>query len=128
MKKIALVFTLFLGAVFSSQAQDQKVKVDAKDQTVKVKTSAGKETISYEDVANRETEKLDKLVKLTADQRTAINSINLSLARRYEIVNANNADNKQELLQQLENARTNMYMQKLTDEQAAKYKASLQTK
>jgi hypothetical protein len=129
MKKIALVFTLFMGVVFSSQAQDQKVKVDAKDQTVKVKTSGTKtETISYEAVADKETEKLDKIVKLTPEQRTAINSINLSLARRQEIVNTNSAPNKQELLQQLENARMNMYLQKLTDEQAAKYKASMQSK
>ena len=122
MKKLVLVFTLFIAAGISAQAQEMKVKTDG--QKVKIKGEVG----NYEAVANRETEKLDKLVNLTAEQKTAINSINLSLARRSEIVNANNADNKQELLQQLENARTNMYMQKLTDEQAAKYKASLHTK
>ena len=117
MKKLVLVFTLFIGAVSFAQAQDKKT-------TTTTTSTTRTETRSYEAVAARETDKLDKIVKLTPDQKTAINSINLSLARRAEMVNANGGENKQELLTQLENARVNMYMQKLTDEQAAKFKAS----
>jgi hypothetical protein len=123
MKKFALIFTLFIGVAVVTQGQDQKVKVKVKGSPT-TRSEAG----NYDAVANAETDKLDKIVILTPDQRAAINSINVSLARRAEIINANNPANKAELLTQLENARTNMYMQKLTDEQKLKYKATFPQK
>jgi hypothetical protein len=124
MKKIALLAILSIAAFTTVQAQ-------SKSNSAKATAAAAAATETpIEQSAKAETDKLDKLVRLTAEQKAKISDINLSLARRESIVTSNKnntAEENQRAISEIRNARINAYMQSLTPDQGAKYKASLMT-
>jgi hypothetical protein len=119
MKKLTLVLTLFIAAATTVNAQDQKASAD------KATASAKAEVKPAESLAKKQTEELDKLVGLTDVQKQDIYNMNLTLAHRSELIKASDGADKEKTLKGIEEFRQNTVMQKLTDEQAAKYKAAI---
>lgn len=111
MKRIILLAALSLGIATSSNAQN-KTAVN----------NSPKAMSTIEATAKQETDKLDKIVSLTPQQRANILEINTSLAKRLEILNSSNSQNKEEMTKQLEKNRIEMYSQQLTVDQQVKYK------
>lgn len=113
MKRIILLAALFTGIITAANAQDKKIS-----------ETSQQEASSLNAIAKQETDKLDKIVSLSADQRVAIQRVNLSLAHRMQTVKANSPQAEQDRVsKELDNVRTNLYLQHLTAEQQAKYKS-----
>ena len=83
------------------------------------------EAQQHESLAKQQTEAIDKIVGLSDDQKAKIYDLNLSLSKRTEMVQNGDQQNKDALLKEIDANRINMVFQQLTNEQAAKYKASL---
>ena len=118
MKKLTVVLALFIATATSVNAQDQKVTAD------KAAESAKAEVKPAEAIAKKQTDELDKLVGLTDAQKQDIYNMNLTLAHRSEIIKAGGGADREKTLAGIEEFRVNTLMQKLNDEQAAKYKAA----
>ena len=121
MKKLALSITLFLGMYTSVNAQNQGTTSSSVSVPITMKVEAQQ----HESLAKQQTEAIDKIVGLSDDQKAKIYDLNLSLAKRTEIVQNGDQQNKDALLKEIDANRINMVFQQLTNEQAAKYKASL---
>ena len=106
--------TLLIGAAGSVQAQPSAA------------TQGDKSELTV--IATKETDKLDRLVKLTPEQRTKIYNINLSLAQRTTILEKSDNADKSTLERELETYREEMYHQTLTPEQAATYMKAVKAK
>lgn len=113
MRKIAFALALLFGIINGAQAQNKSAAVSTD------------KPLSIEAVAQHETDKLDKVVRLTPEQKRQIQDLNLSLAKRVELVESSKIENKEVVMRQIEDNRVKMYLQVLTDNQAALYKKSL---
>jgi hypothetical protein len=118
MKKLSLVLTLFIAVATTVNAQDQKAG------TAKGTATEKAEVKPAEAIAKKQTEELDKLVSLSDAQKQDIYNMNLTLAHRSEIIRTGGGADKEKTLAGIEEFRVNTLMQKLNDEQAAKYKAA----
>lgn len=121
MKKLALSITLFLGMYTSVNAQNQGTTSSSVSVPITMKVEAQQ----HESLAKQQTEAIDKIVGLSDDQKAKIYDLNLSLAKRTEMVQNGDQQDKDALLKEIDANRINMVFQQLTNEQAAKYKASL---
>jgi Spy/CpxP family protein refolding chaperone len=77
-----------------------------------------------EERAKSQTERLDKLVTLTADQKTKIEAISLDLAKQMDTKmqsNQGNRDAMRTAMQELDKTRDTKYKEVLNDEQFKKY-------
>ena len=118
MKKLSLVLALFMAALGTVNAQDNKSASAAANATAK------KEVKATEATARRQTDELDRLVGLTDSQKESVYNMNLTLAHRAEIINNGGSADKAKVLKEIETFRETTIMQQLNDEQRAKYKAS----
>ncbi len=114
MKKIALVMSLFLGATTLSLAQKAEKEVP---DFAKPRNEAEKPVIAR---AQAETAEMVKMFKLDDKKELTLLEINVGIERR--IADAQNQDNKDALLAEVEAKRWNFYQRYLTPEQYAKYK------
>ncbi len=121
MKKIALSIALFLGMFTTVNAQNQGTTSSSVSVPITMKVEAQQ----HESLAKQQTEAIDKIVGLSDDQKAKIYDLNLSLSKRTEMVQNGDQQNKDALLKEIDANRINMVFQQLTNEQAAKYKASL---
>ena len=105
MKKL-LVISIMLVATISFAAAQQRQRLSADER------------------AKSQTERLEKLVTLTADQKTKIQAINLELAKQMDTQMQNNQGNRDAIrtaMQEIDKSRDAKYKGVLTDEQFKKY-------
>ena len=79
---------------------------------------------SADERAKNQTERLDKLVTLTAEQKTKVQAINLELAKQMDTQMQNNQGNRDAMrtaMQEIDKTRDAKYKGALTDEQFKKY-------
>ena len=105
MKKIFVIITMLAAmANFASAQQRQR--------------------LSAEENVKSQTERLDKLVTLTAEQKTKIEAINLDLAKQMDKQMQNNQGNRDAIrnaMQEIDKTRDAKYKEVLKDEQFKKY-------
>ncbi len=107
MKKLFVITVMFLATVSFATAQQQQ-----------------RERPSAEERAKTQTERLEKLVTLTADQKTKIQAINLDLAKKMDTQMQNNSGNREvmrEKMQEIDKTRDAKYKEVLTADQFKKY-------
>ena len=83
-----------------------------------------RQRLSADERAKSQTERLEKLVTLTADQKTKIQAINLELAKQMDTQMQNNQGNRDAMrtaMQEIDKNRDAKYKGVLTDEQFKKY-------
>ena len=89
-------------------------------------TAQQRQMMSAEERAKSQTERLDKLVTLTADQKTKIQAIDLELAKKMNTVMQNSQGDRDAMrtaMQEINKTRDEKYKEVLTDEQFKKHQA-----
>lgn len=92
--------------------------------TFAIATAQQRQRPSAEERAKSQTERLEKLVTLTADQKTKIQAINLDLAKKMDDEMKNNQGNREAMrtkMQEIDKTRDAKYKEVLTEEQYKKY-------
>jgi Spy/CpxP family protein refolding chaperone len=92
--------------------------------TVSLATAQQRQRRTVEEQAKAQTERLDKLLTLTADQKAKIEAINLDLAKQMNAKMQSNQGNREGIraaIQELNKARDEKYKKALTAEQFKKY-------
>ncbi|MDR1154878.1 MAG: hypothetical protein LBL04_09200 [Bacteroidales bacterium] len=92
--------------------------------TVSLATAQQRQRQTAEERAKSQTERLDKLVTLTADQKTKIEAISLDLAKQMDTKMQSNQGNRDAIrtaMQELDKTRDVKYKEVLNDEQFKKY-------
>ncbi len=105
MKKLFVMTVMFVAAIGLTTAQQRQMP-------------------SAEERAKNQTEWLDKLVTLTADQKTKIEAINLDLAKEMDTQMKSNRGDRDAMrakMQEMDKTRDEKYKEVLTDEQFKKY-------
>ena len=91
---------------------------------INVVTAQERQRQSAEDRAKTQTERIERLLSLTADQKTKIHAINLDLAKQWETKMQNaqgNRDARLAITQEIEKLRDAKYKDVLTADQFKKY-------
>jgi hypothetical protein len=118
MKKLSLLLALFVTTVTTVNAQDKKAG------TATATAAVNADVKPTEAIARKQTDEMDRLVGLSDVQRQDIYNMNLTIAHRAATIKASNSPDKEKVLKEIENFRISTLMQKLNDEQVAKYKAA----
>lgn len=118
MKKLALVMSLFLGAVTVSYAQDAKPL----PRFAQPQNEADKPVVAQ---AITQTEEMAKSLKLSEDQKTTVLEINIGIARRVAAINNSTDPDKQTKLAEAEQARMGMLERHLSPKQYDNYQKKL---
>lgn len=92
--------------------------------TMSIATAQQRRPRSVEERAKSQTERLDKLVTLTAAQKTKLEAINLDLAKQTDAKMQSNRGNRDAIrtaVQELDKTRDAKYREVMTEEQFKKY-------
>ena len=92
--------------------------------TISFAAAQQRQRLSADERAKNQTERLEKLLTLTADQKTKIQAIELELAKQMDTQMQNNQGNRDAMrtaFQEIDKTRDAKYKGVLTDEQFKKY-------